>query len=98
LGVARTHESADLQKQILMLRRKEQSYFRQLIFWTDTVANLGTEHDRAPSKLEQAVRKKLIASGDWPTHMTGVQAANFGELGRRFADFYRGGLHSLSSD
>ena len=97
-GLTRTQESTDLQKQILVLHRKEHSYLRQLAFWADTVAKLGSEHDRAPSKLEQAARKKLLVSGDWPSHMTGVEMANFDELGRCFVDFYRGGLYSLSSD
>ena len=94
LGLTRTQESANLQKQILVLRRKEQSYLRQLVFWVETVAKLGSEHDRPPSKLEHAARKKLLTSGDWPIHMIGVDTANFSELG----PISRGGSYSLSSD
>jgi len=64
LGFTTKNESADLQKQLLILHRKEQSYLRQLVFWADTVAKLGKAHDRPPTKPEFAARKKLLASGD----------------------------------
>jgi len=71
---------------------------RQLVFWAETVAKLGKADDRPPTSTECAARRKLLTSGDWPMHMQSVEKVHFGELGQRFADFYKGGLYSLSSD
>jgi len=98
VGIPPISDVTALQRQVSELRRQRQRDLRQLVFWSDTVAKLGTEIDRPPTESESRAREKLISSGDWPSYMESVKTASFRKLGGRFADFYRGSLHSLFTD
>jgi len=98
VGISPISDATALRRQVSELRRQRQRDLRQLVFWSDTVAKLGTEIDRPPTESESRAREKLISSGDWPSYMESVKTASFRKLGGRFADFYRGSLHSLFTD
>jgi len=98
VGIPPISDVTALRRQVSELRRQRQRDLRQLVFWSDTVAKLGTEIDRPPTESESRAREKLISSGDWPSCMESVKTASFRKLGGRFADFYRGSLHSLFTD
>ena len=98
VGISPISDVTALRRQVSELRRQRQRDLRQLVFWSDTVAKLGTEIDRPPTGSESRAREKLISSGDWPSYMESVKTASFRKLGGRFADFYRGSLHSLFTD
>jgi len=96
VGISTISDVTALRRQVSELRRQRQRDLRQLVFWSDTVAKLGAEMDRPPSESEIRARGKLISSGDWPSYMESIKTASFRKLGGRFADFYRGSLHSLT--
>ena len=98
VGIPPISDVTALQRQVSELRRQRQRDLRQLVFWSNTVAKLGAEMDRPPTESESRARQKLISSGDWPSYMESVKTASFRKLGGRFADFYRGSLHSLFTD
>ena len=98
VGIPPISDTTALQRQISELRRQRQRDLRQLVFWSDTVAKLGAEIDRPPTESEVRARGKLISSGDWPSYMESAKTVSFRKLGGRFADFYRGSLHSLFTD
>jgi len=98
VGISPISDVTVLRRQVSELRRQRQRDLRQLVFWSDTVAKLGTEIDWPPTESESRAREKLISCGDWPSYMESVKTASFRKLGSRFADFYRGSLHSLFTD
>jgi len=98
VGISPISDVTALRRQVSELRRQRQRDLRQLVFWSDTVAKLGTEIDRPPTESESRAREKLISCGDWPSYMESVKTVSFRKLGSRFADFYRGNLHSLFTD
>jgi len=98
VGISPVSDITALQRQVSELRRQRRRDLRQLVFWSDTVAKLGTEIDRPPTESESRAREKLISCGDWPSYMESIKTASFRKLGGRFADFYRGSLHSLFTD
>jgi len=98
VGISPISDVTALQRQVSELRRQRQRDLRQLVFWSDTVAKLGAEIDRPPTESECRARGKLISSGDWPSYMESVKTVSFRKLGSRFADFYRGSLHSFSTE
>jgi len=98
VGISPISDITALRRQVSELRRQRQRDLRQLVFWSDTVAKLGTKIDRPPTESESRAREKLISCGNWPSYMESVKTASFRKLGGRFADFYRGSLHSLFTD
>jgi len=95
----RANTSSDmtvLRQELFLLQRQNRSYLRQLCFWAETVAKLGGELGRVPTKCESKLQDKLFACG--PPHMATSVDAGFQELGYRFSDMYRAMLHQLSSD
>ena len=98
VGISPISDVTALRRQVSELRRQRQRDLRQLVFWSDTVAKLVTEINRPPTESESRARAKLISSGDWPSYMESVKTDSFRKLVSRFADFYRGSLHSLFTD
>jgi len=84
-----------LRSELLTLRRQSRSHLRQLAFWAYTVTKLGGELERAPTENEIKLREKMVACGDWPTHMATSLVAGQQELGSHFSDMYHAILHQL---
>jgi len=66
---------------------------RQLKFLADTIATLDNETQRQPTPDERAARRALLARGDWPRHLTGIDSVSFAAMGIRLADVYGAQLH-----
>jgi len=75
------------------LRRQHLSDLRQLKFLADTIAALDNETQRQPNSADRAARRALLARGDWPRHLSGIESVTFVAMGLRLGDVYGAQLH-----
>ena len=61
-----------LQREVRHLRRQHLSDLRQLKFLADTIATIDNETQRQPTSAERVARRTLLARGDWPRHLSGI--------------------------